>query len=106
MIYYLKPPLFSHRHNDLISDSIIYFFSRWNEEFWTSLPETSRHDIAIWLTRLNIGGPSGYAPVDGVCDPGRSCSLNRDEGLSSAFIIAHELGIVFINSFLGIYHIY
>ena len=41
---------------------------------------------------MNIGGPSGYAPVDGVCDPARSCSLNRDEGLSSAFIIAHELG--------------
>ena len=27
--------------------------------------------------RLNIGGPSGYAPVAGVCDPERSCSLNR-----------------------------
>ena len=69
-----------------------FLFFRWNEQFWSSLPETSRHDIAIWLTRLNIGGPSGYAPVAGVCDPGRSCSLNRDEGLSSAFIIAHELG--------------
>ena len=91
-----------------------------------SLPANQKHDIAIWLTRLNIGGPSGYAPVDGICDPARSCSLNRclntksknikgyynliilpviyvtdfgvliiyyrDEGLSSAFIIAHELG--------------
>ena len=40
---------------------------------------------------MNLGGPSGYAPVSGACDPERSCSLNRDEGLSSAFILAHEL---------------
>ncbi|XP_046642903.1 A disintegrin and metalloproteinase with thrombospondin motifs 16-like [Daphnia pulicaria] len=52
------------------------------------------HDIAVWLTRYDLGGPSGYAPVAGVCDPDRSCSLNRDEGLTSAFIIAHEVGHV------------
>jgi hypothetical protein len=56
--------------------------------------------IAIWLTRRNIGGPSGYAPVAGICDPARSCSLNRDEGLSSAFIIAHELGHILVSHFL------
>lgn len=48
-------------------------------------------DVAVWLTRLDIGGPSGYAPVSGACDPARSCALNRDEGLTSAFIIAHEV---------------
>ena len=37
--------------------------------------------------------------MDGICDPARSCSLNRDEGLSSAFIIAHELGHI-----LGLSH--
>lgn len=81
------------------------------------------HDIAVWLTRYDLGGPSGYAPVAGVCDPDRSCSLkcflpafiivyilvvlmsffliawsintfSRDEGLTSAFIIAHEVGHV------------
>ena len=51
--------------------------NEWNEKLLKSLPENQRHDIAIWLTRLNIGGPSGYAPVDGICDPARSCSLNR-----------------------------
>jgi hypothetical protein len=34
-----------------------------------------------------------------VCDPERSCTLNRDEGLSSAFILAHELGHI-----LGLSH--
>lgn len=52
--------------------------NEWNEKLLKSLPKNQRHDIAIWLTRLNIGGPSGYAPVDGICDPARSCSLNRN----------------------------
>lgn len=63
----------------------------WNRRLHASLsPKDPKHDIAIWLTRSDIGGPSGYAPVAGVCDPKRSCALNRDEGLTSAFIIAHE----------------
>ncbi len=66
--------------------------NRWSEELWYSLPTGRRHDVSVWLTRRNIGGPSGYAPVAGVCDPARSCSLIREEGLSSAFIVAHELG--------------
>lgn len=63
----------------------------WNRRLHASLPTgKSPHDLAIWLTRSDIGGPSGYAPVSGACDPKRSCALTRDEGLSSAFIIAHE----------------
>ncbi|XP_056648207.1 A disintegrin and metalloproteinase with thrombospondin motifs 3-like isoform X4 [Diorhabda sublineata] len=63
----------------------------WNKALHASLrPGEPVHDVAIWLTRSDIGGPSGYAPVGGVCDPKRSCALNRDEGLTSAFIIAHE----------------
>ena len=71
----------------------------WNRDLLSKLPKEERHDVAVWITRLNIGGPSGYAPVSGVCDPERSCSLNRDEGLSSAFILAHELGHI-----LGLSH--
>lgn len=67
--------------------------NHWNKRLHLSLaPGESSHDLAIWLTRNDIGGPSGYAPLGGVCDSNRSCSLNRDEGLSSAFIIAHEMG--------------
>eukprot|EP00095_Tigriopus_kingsejongensis_P002760 maker-scaffold1543_size36305-snap-gene-0.8 protein:Tk02760 transcript:maker-scaffold1543_size36305-snap-gene-0.8-mRNA-1 annotation:"hypothetical protein D910_03831" len=65
----------------------------WNQAYLERLPAHERpHDVAIWITREDIGGPSGYAPVSGICDPARSCSLIREDGLSSAFIIAHELG--------------
>ena len=73
----------------------------WNKNILTNLSMDERHDVAVWITRLNIGGPSGYAPVSGVCDPERSCSLNRDEGLSSAFILAHELGHI-LGSFFSL----
>lgn len=67
----------------------------WNNRLHMSLaPGEPRHDVAVWLTRADIGGPSGYAPVAGACDPKRSCALNRDEGLTSAFIIAHEMAHV------------
>jgi len=35
---------------------------------------------------------TGLAPVAGMCDPERSCSLAEDIGLASAFTIAHEIG--------------
>ncbi|XP_064633097.1 A disintegrin and metalloproteinase with thrombospondin motifs 3-like [Lineus longissimus] len=57
-------------------------------------PQYHVHDFAIFLTKENIG-PAGYAPVTGMCNPLRSCSVNRDEGLTSAFVIAHEIGHVF-----------
>ena len=66
----------------------------WNADLLKKEAADRPHDIAVWLTRYELGGPSGYAPVAGVCDPDRSCSLNRDEGLTSAFIIAHEVGHV------------
>ncbi|KAK0097204.1 hypothetical protein PV326_002939 [Microctonus aethiopoides] len=51
--------------------------NKWNRN--VLLSTNKAHDVAVWLTRLDIGGPSGYAPVAGVCDPSRSCALNRDE---------------------------
>ncbi|KAK9307654.1 hypothetical protein QLX08_002067 [Tetragonisca angustula] len=71
--------------------------NKWNRKMLSSTD--TNYDVAVWLTRLDIGGPSGYAPVSGVCDPARSCALNRDEGLTSAFIIAHEVAHI-----LGLTH--
>ncbi|XP_034952483.1 A disintegrin and metalloproteinase with thrombospondin motifs 2-like [Chelonus insularis] len=71
--------------------------NKWNRKILSS--SNKLHDVAVWLTRLDIGGPSGYAPVSGACDPSRSCALNRDEGLTSAFIIAHEIAHI-----LGLTH--
>ncbi|XP_028824252.1 A disintegrin and metalloproteinase with thrombospondin motifs 9 isoform X3 [Denticeps clupeoides] len=38
---------------------------------------------------------AGLAELGTVCDPYRSCSISEDNGLSTAFTIAHELGHVF-----------
>ena len=53
--------------------------NKWNKRLVNSLEEGQRHDVGVWLTRRDIGGPSGYAPVAGVCDPVRSCSLIHEE---------------------------
>lgn len=38
----------------------------------------------------------GLAELGTVCDPYRSCSISEDNGLSTAFTIAHELGHVYV----------
>ncbi|PVD24393.1 hypothetical protein C0Q70_14875 [Pomacea canaliculata] len=59
------------------------------------------HDTAILITRENICrelgkcDTLGLAELGTICDPLRSCSIIEDNGLSSAFTIAHELGHVF-----------
>uniref|UniRef100_A0AAR2JX33 ADAM metallopeptidase with thrombospondin type 1 motif, 3 n=1 Tax=Pygocentrus nattereri TaxID=42514 RepID=A0AAR2JX33_PYGNA len=60
-------------------------------------PEHSEHhDHSIFLTRQGFGptGMQGYAPVTGMCHPVRSCTLNHEDGFSSAFVVAHETGHV------------
>uniref|UniRef100_A0AAR2JW85 ADAM metallopeptidase with thrombospondin type 1 motif, 14 n=1 Tax=Pygocentrus nattereri TaxID=42514 RepID=A0AAR2JW85_PYGNA len=54
------------------------------------------HDHAIFLSRQDFGpaGMQGYAPVTGMCHPLRSCTLNHEDGFSSAFVVAHETGHV------------
>ncbi|CAB1416905.1 unnamed protein product [Pleuronectes platessa] len=58
--------------------------------------DSEYHDHAIFLTRQEFGptGMQGYAPVTGMCHPVRSCTLNHEDGFSSAFVVAHETGHV------------
>ncbi|XP_066566722.1 A disintegrin and metalloproteinase with thrombospondin motifs 3 isoform X3 [Amia ocellicauda] len=60
------------------------------------LEHSEHHDHAIFLTRQGFGptGMQGYAPVTGMCHPVRSCTLNHEDGFSSAFVVAHETGHV------------
>ncbi|XP_071960015.1 A disintegrin and metalloproteinase with thrombospondin motifs 9-like [Antedon mediterranea] len=73
-------------------------FCEWQNR---ELKVDSNHDTAVLLTRLDICRSSsdcatlGLAELGTVCDPERSCSIVEDNGLSSAFTIAHELGHVF-----------
>ncbi|XP_056293354.1 A disintegrin and metalloproteinase with thrombospondin motifs 9 [Pseudoliparis swirei] len=61
----------------------------------------SHHDTAILITRQDICRARdkcdtlGLAELGTVCDAYRSCSISEDNGLSTAFTIAHELGHVF-----------
>uniref|UniRef100_H3B101 ADAM metallopeptidase with thrombospondin type 1 motif 14 n=1 Tax=Latimeria chalumnae TaxID=7897 RepID=H3B101_LATCH len=59
----------------------------------TDLDHAEHHDHAVFLTRQDFG-PAGYAPVTGMCHPLRSCTLNHEDGFSSAFVVAHETGHV------------
>uniref|UniRef100_A0A3Q3XB25 Uncharacterized protein n=1 Tax=Mola mola TaxID=94237 RepID=A0A3Q3XB25_MOLML len=54
---------------------------------------TEQHDHTIYLTKQEFG-PSGYAPVTGMCQLHRSCVLVIEDGFSSAFVAAHETGHV------------
>ncbi|XP_052815823.1 A disintegrin and metalloproteinase with thrombospondin motifs 16-like [Mya arenaria] len=57
------------------------------------------HDHAVLLTGKDIcsyqNAPCdtlGFAPIDGMCSELRSCIVNEDTGLSTAFTVAHEMG--------------
>ncbi|XP_043917097.1 A disintegrin and metalloproteinase with thrombospondin motifs 3 isoform X2 [Protopterus annectens] len=69
----------------------------WAFQQQTSDPgHSEHHDHTIFLTRQDFGpaGMQGYAPVTGMCHPVRSCTLNHEDGFSSAFVVAHESGHV------------
>nr|XP_058944082.1 A disintegrin and metalloproteinase with thrombospondin motifs 9-like isoform X2 [Pocillopora verrucosa] len=77
-------------------------FCRWQKKHMMSEESQShRHDTAILLTRRDIcRSPGkcdtlGLAELGTMCQSSRSCSLAEDNGLSTAYTIAHELGHVF-----------
>ncbi|KAL4640693.1 A disintegrin and metalloproteinase with thrombospondin motifs 20-like [Arapaima gigas] len=61
----------------------------------------SHYDTALLITREDICRTKdkcdtlGLAELGTMCDPQRSCSISEENGLSTSFTIAHELGHVF-----------
>ncbi|XP_075432869.1 A disintegrin and metalloproteinase with thrombospondin motifs 18 [Ascaphus truei] len=79
------------------ADQSLNNFCQWQ----SALMEKSgkRHDHAILLTGLDICSwknepcdTLGFAPISGMCNKFRSCTINEDTGLGLAFTIAHESG--------------
>ncbi|XP_051539220.1 A disintegrin and metalloproteinase with thrombospondin motifs 6-like [Myxocyprinus asiaticus] len=89
------------------ADKSLDSFCKWQKSILShqgdgnSIPENgiAHHDNAVLITRYDICtyknkpcGTLGLASVAGMCEPERSCSINEDIGLGSAFTIAHEIG--------------
>lgn len=70
-----------------ITDNILYIF------FYYVLAVLLQ-EVSKYLKFVSAPGFSGYAPVTGMCHPVRSCTLNHEDGFSSAFVVAHETGHV------------
>uniref|UniRef100_A0A8C0J2J0 ADAM metallopeptidase with thrombospondin type 1 motif 6 n=1 Tax=Chelonoidis abingdonii TaxID=106734 RepID=A0A8C0J2J0_CHEAB len=98
-----QPNLEINHHADKSLDS----FCKWQKSILShqsdgnTIPENgiAHHDNAVLITRYDICtyknkpcGTLGLASVSGMCEPERSCSINEDIGLGSAFTIAHEIG--------------
>ncbi|KAJ4943326.1 hypothetical protein JOQ06_005829, partial [Pogonophryne albipinna] len=74
-------------------------FCKWQKNiqhrssYGNAIPDNgiAHHDTAVLITRYDIC----LAPVGGMCEPERSCSINEDIGLGTAFTIAHEIGHTF-----------
>ncbi|XP_008413365.1 A disintegrin and metalloproteinase with thrombospondin motifs 10 [Poecilia reticulata] len=75
-----------------------------SSSYGNAIPDNgiAHHDNAVLITRYDIciqkNKPCetlGLAPVGGMCEPERSCSINEDIGLGTAFTIAHEIGHTF-----------
>ncbi|XP_038138329.1 A disintegrin and metalloproteinase with thrombospondin motifs 10 isoform X2 [Cyprinodon tularosa] len=75
-----------------------------SSSYGNAIPDNgiAHHDTAVLITRYDIciqkNKPCetlGLAPVGGMCEPERSCSINEDIGLGTAFTIAHEMGHTF-----------
>ncbi|KAL8575317.1 hypothetical protein ACOMHN_003151 [Nucella lapillus] len=85
------------------ADKSLDSFCRWQDKLsrqdMKEQENAAPHDNAVLLTRFDICtyknepcGTLGLAPVEGMCEEDRSCSINQDIGLATAFIIAHEIG--------------
>ncbi|XP_051546241.1 A disintegrin and metalloproteinase with thrombospondin motifs 20-like [Myxocyprinus asiaticus] len=87
---------------DFYAASMLHNFCVWQQSH-NILDDShpSHHDTALLITREDICRVKdkcdtlGLAELGTMCDPYRSCSISEENGLSSSFTIAHELGHVF-----------
>ncbi|XP_031465263.1 A disintegrin and metalloproteinase with thrombospondin motifs 4 isoform X1 [Phasianus colchicus] len=75
-------------------------FCRWQKDLNVPDEDSPLHfDVAVLFTRQDLCGAAtcdtlGMADVGTACDPEWSCAIVEDDGLQSAFTVAHELGHV------------
>lgn len=75
-------------------------FCAWQEQLkkGDKKNRTISHDVGVFLTRKSLCQANstcstiGLAHKAGMCLVNRSCNINQDLGLISAFTIAHEIG--------------
>ncbi|XP_077866750.1 A disintegrin and metalloproteinase with thrombospondin motifs 6 [Saccoglossus kowalevskii] len=88
------------------ADKSLDSFCKWQKSINPALDSKAvledgiaHHDNAILITRFDICkyqnkpcGTLGLAPVGGMCQSEKSCSISEDMGIATAFTIAHEMG--------------
>ncbi|XP_043267299.1 A disintegrin and metalloproteinase with thrombospondin motifs 9 isoform X2 [Venturia canescens] len=90
-------------HNNGISAAeMLKNFCQWQKMNNPDEPSSEHHDVALLLTRENLCQDPrqnrcetlGLAELGRMCSPGSSCAIVQDNGLATAFTIAHEIGHV------------
>lgn len=82
------------------ADTTLKTFCKWQKSLNPSDDlHPNHHDVAILITRKDICarqntpcGTLGVANIGGMCKAAKSCSVNEDNGITSAHTIAHEMG--------------
>ncbi|KAM4749056.1 A disintegrin and metalloproteinase with thrombospondin motifs 7 [Rhinophrynus dorsalis] len=82
------------------ADNTLRSFCKWQKNLnMKSEEHPLHHDVAVLLTRKDICAAMnrpcetlGLSHVSGMCQPHRSCNINEDTGLPTAFTVTHELG--------------
>ncbi|XP_053319554.1 A disintegrin and metalloproteinase with thrombospondin motifs 7 isoform X2 [Spea bombifrons] len=82
------------------ADNTLRSFCKWQKSLNMKDEEHPlHHDVAVLLTRKDICAAMnrpcetlGLSHVSGMCQPHRSCNINEDTGLPTAFTVTHEIG--------------
>uniref|UniRef100_A0A3Q3LBZ3 ADAM metallopeptidase with thrombospondin type 1 motif, 6 n=1 Tax=Mastacembelus armatus TaxID=205130 RepID=A0A3Q3LBZ3_9TELE len=86
-----QPNLEINHHADKSLDS----FCKWQKSILSHHGDGNKRyvlTLCLYVCLARVCFCVGLASVAGMCEPERSCSINEDIGLGSAFTIAHEIG--------------